>query len=859
MDFTTAQGQQLLKEFQATSIQKFKSDLSVDTLILKLTHFTDALLLRTWAKFQLNQAKNICLIAVGGYGRSELFLYSDIDLLILTADNIDNNTLTQIEKFIRFLWDIGLEIGHRLHSYSACIEATKKDVELISNLIDSRFLAGDNELYHDLLIATNPKHMWNIDQFFKEKSLEQLARYRKYGESAYNLEPNIKNNPGGLRDIQMIHWLVKRYFQKKLTISLLKDSFLTADEYRELLLSQAYLWRTRFALHLFAGKREDRLLFNYQPEIAKLLAYQDDERTLAIEKFMHDYYRSTNTLRELNEMVIELFREEIAAKVDANIIEINERFQLYDDYLEVKNDQVFKQNPSALLEVFLILAKNPNIKGVRATTIRLIRQSKDLVDKSFRNVQNHNALFIKLLQQKTNVVPQLRRMKRYGILGQYIPEFGRIIGRMQYDLYHHYSVDAHTLFVIDNLTRFTNKKNSEQFPLAVKIIEIIDKIEVLYIAALFHDIAKGQGGDHSKLGAVMANNFCHNHNLNKDDTELIVWLVENHLIMSHTGQRKDIHDPNTIKSFAKQVKSKKYLDHLYLLTVADICATNPNLWNSWRASLLIQLYHSTAKFFATKMISQSEIVNNKKHQVIQILKQQSIPIEKVLTLWGNFKDSYFLFESDKNIAAHTKAIFSNRTDKNPCIFVAPHHDKGGTEIFIYMPAYENRFTITTTILANNHLNILEAGIFTTKDNYSLDIYIVLDQHNKPIDNQVSLQQTIETLYTALKNNHIIPKLNPRRITREKKHFNIKTKVSFQQDKQRNRTILMITSPDRPGFLAKISKVFSNCNLRLHNAKISTGSERVEDVFFITDQNNQPIIDEKQQQKIRTAIRTNVDT
>ena len=329
----TKQSQQLLKQFRAGLSEEFNSGCSVDILISKLSHFIDDLLLRVWDSFQLNQAENVCLIAVGGYGRSELFLYSDIDLLILTTDKIDIKTLTQIEKFIRCLWDMGLEVGHRLHSYSACIEDTKKDLNLISNLIDSRVLSSNEKLYHDLLIDTDPKQMWNSDQFFKAKYNEQLQRYKKYSETPYILEPNIKNSPGGLRDIQMIHWLVKRHFQKDLNDPLVKGKFLTANEYKTLLSSQTLLWRIRFALHLFAGKREDRLLFNYQPEIAQHFAYQDDASSLGIEKFMHDYFRATNALRELNEMVIQLFREAIATKAGANIIDLNKRFQLHNDYL----------------------------------------------------------------------------------------------------------------------------------------------------------------------------------------------------------------------------------------------------------------------------------------------------------------------------------------------------------------------------------------------------------------------------------------------------------------------------------------------------------------------------------------------
>ncbi|MEJ2575769.1 MAG: [protein-PII] uridylyltransferase, partial [Gammaproteobacteria bacterium] len=573
---------------------RFEAHDPTEDLVRARALFIDEILTRAW-RLHLAETTGATLVAVGGYGRGELHPASDVDVLILTGE--DPETLADpIERFVMLLWDIGLEIGHSVRNIAQCIAEAARDVTVITNLTESRLVTGDAALFERMLAATGPQAMWPSDQYFAAKLAEQEARHRKYDDTAYNLEPNIKENPGGLRDIQMIGWVAKRHFGASTMADLVERGFLTDHEYHSLMSCQSLLWRIRFALHMLTGRHEDRLLFDHQRALAARFGYIDGEANLAVEQFMQAYYRAVMRLNRLNEMLLQHFREAIILKDElGSAVPINRRFQARSGYIEVINQGTFARSPLALLEIFLLLQQHPDLQGVRASTIRLIRAHRHLIDHRFRADIKARSLFMEILRQPSGMTHALRRMNRYGILARYIPAFGNIVGRMQYDLFHVYTVDEHTLRLIRNLRRFAIAQLVDEFPQCSEAFAELPKPELIYLAGLFHDIAKGRGGDHSLLGARDAWDFCKLHELSDYDARLVAWLVEKHLLMSTVAQRKDIEDPAVIQSFAAQVGDVNRLNHLYVLTVADVRATNPKRWNGWKNVLLRQLYRSTRR------------------------------------------------------------------------------------------------------------------------------------------------------------------------------------------------------------------------------------------------------------------------
>lgn len=843
-----------LKQLRQSVSDQFSEQLPVEQLVSVVTKGTDDILLKAWCGLGLHDIDEVALIAIGGYGRRELLLYSDIDLLVLTGEHINQDTLMKLEQFIRISWDIGMDVGHSIRSLPECIEVAEQDIMVISNLLETRLLNGDQVLYQALMNAITTDKMWASNKFFQAKWKEQLQRYKRYGETAYNLEPNTKNSPGGLRDLQMIGWVAKRHYQVESLEQLVTQKVLIDTEYQTLIVCRDFLWRVRFALHVLSGKREDRLLFDYQKKIALLFGYQDQENKLAIEQFMRDYFRVIKMLRELNDTLLQYFRETIIYKEQPQITPLNERFQICNRYIETTHAEVFSNNPSSLLEIFLLMALHPEIQGVRANTIRLIRQAKYMIDEQFRRSPSNQQIFMRILCEAENPSRLLQRMNRYGVLGNYIPVFGQVIGQMQYDLFHAYTVDQHTIFMIRNLCRFRLPESKDKFTLCHIIMQQISKPEILYLAALFHDIAKGRGGDHSELGALDAKQFCQQHDLSSSDTELIVWLVENHLLMSLTAQRKDIYDPETINEFVAKVSNMRYLQHLYLLTVADICATNPNLWNDFKESLLRELYRQSAEVISQQRLSVDEVkvIEIRQRKAMKKLVDQGFDSTDIQALWSEFKSIYFLSEPSAMIATHTKAILQHQQEK-PLILSMQHHILGGTEFFIYMKELPHRFAITTAILSNLHLNILEARILTCRNGYVLDTFIVLNRDHKPVTDKHVLQEVKHQLHKHLHDSQHIPRIHKRRMSRYQLHFQIPTQVIFYHEENRQRTRMFLISADRPGLLAYVGKVFVECEVNLITAKITTVGERVEDMFYITNADNQPITDKNLQAKIREKI------
>ena len=850
---TLKQAQQILQE-------KFEHNVPADQLVHQHAKTVDQLLIRAWPYFIGPDEEKIALVAVGGYGRGELHPASDIDLLILLKGNQHENYAGRIQDFLTFLWDIGLEVGQSVRSITECVIEAKRDITVATNLMEARLLFGIEKLFLKLQKKIGPKKIWPSRKFFKAKLEEQAQRHHRFGDTAYNLEPNIKENPGGLRDIQVIGWVVKRHFGATTLQDLVTHGFLNENELASLIESQNFLWRIRIGLHLLTGRREDRLLFDHQRSIAKQFGYQDDKRRLGVEKFMKDYYRTVLELNRLNEMLLELFDEVIlTGRERVKIKPINKRFRSRNSYLEVTYPKVFEHYPFALLELFLVMAQHQELRGVRAQTIRLVRENCERIDAQFRNDVRCQSLFMEIFRQPAGLTHELRRMNRYGVLAAYVPAFGNIVGQMQHDLFHVYTVDEHTMFLVRNLRRFTVEQFIHEFPLCSKLIKEIPKQELLYLAGFFHDIAKGRGGDHSELGAKDASDFCKRHGLSQYDTNLVAWLIKNHLIMSVTAQRRDISDPVIINEFAERVGSQEKLNYLYLLTVADIRATNPSLWNSWKDSLLKELYSATSRAFRRGLenpIDLSEEISQIKTSAMEDLAKQNLNTSSVETLWHSLDDDYFMRHNKDEIVWHAQLILHSEKQNLPLISVREQTYRGGTELFVYTHDENYIFALITAGIERLGLDIIDARIITSKDGYALDTFILLENDGNIItdsDRIEEIKHRLHTLLTKPSYEKLLANQPSKMISRQLKHFPITTEITFRTDTRNLITIMEVVTQDQPGLLARIAMALVECNAQILNAKIATFGERAEDIFYITDEHKNPIESVEQLEKLRETV------
>lgn len=829
-----------IKSYKDELCTEFNSSTNITSITRKLALFIDTLLINLFVKNKLDQSDHFCLIALGSYGRRELQLYSDIDILLLHRSTILPQELDNAQSFIQDCWDIGLEVSHQLTTVNDCAELASTNLTVVSTLMDMFLLCGCGALMEELNYQIHPLHMWPSHHYFFAKIHEQKKRYLKYGETEYNLEPNVKYSPGGLRDLQILLSISKRHFRAKRLADGISHGFITEKEYEELMHCQHFLWRVRFALHWLADKPEERLSFDYQIKLAQVFGYKDKSHSLAIEQFMKDYFKVIKHNRELNEMLLQWFDETIIHNQKQKLHPLDSEFQLSNNYIEVRHAQVFKQKPHTLLKLFHWIAIRPDIEGVRASTIRLIRESLYLINKRFKECKQVPPIFMSILKEGENPYEALQRMSRYGVLGHYLHCFAAVTGQMQYDLFHVYTVDQHTLFVIRNISRFKQLNYAKQFPLCAKVMHSLAKPEVLYLSALFHDIAKGRGGDHSELGAIEAEQFSTLHQLNEADTHLLIWLVRSHLIMSQTAQRKDIYDPITIKEFCNYIPKSHYLDYLYLLTVADICGTNPSLWNAWKDSLLRELYHAAKEMMlqVQQLFDEGLLINERKAEALALLGTQKWTAGVITNLWDQFKGKYFLHESPASIAQHTTAILNCK--QFPLVMIMPHHSQGGTEVFIYMPHVDARFTITTSVLSNYHVTIQEALVSSCDNQFDLDTYIILDEQNQIFSPDYCFDDLQRALCTHLSKLNYIPHIRQKLRTRALAHFKVKTQITFHEDAVNGHTQLFLVTHDRPGLLALVSRVFLDLSIHLHNAKIATAGERVEDMFYITNAQDLPL-------------------
>jgi len=833
----------ILEEGTEHLFARYDQGAAVDTLILARSRLVDMLLLEAWQR-HLPVGAGAALVAVGGYGRQELHPGSDVDIMVLLEDSEKERLSHAGAKLITFFFDIGLKPGYSIRTVEDCVQIAGTDATVITNLIEARLVTGSPDLFGRMRAATARDRIWPSEGFFAAKIDEQKVRWHKFGGTAYNLEPNIKENPGGLRDIQMIGWVAKRHFDAANLHDLVTHGFLAEGEHRTLADGQSLLWRIRFALHRLTGRSEDRLLFDYQRTLATEFSFTDEDQNLAVEQFMRGYYRTVMELNRLNEMLLQLFREAILFhdRLEPPVA-INERFQSRSGFLEVTADDVFRRDPVALIEVFNILQTHSGIKGIRASTIRLIREHRHLIDAKVRENPRARHLFIAIMRYP-GITYAMQRMNEYGVLAAYLPTFADIVGCMQYDLFHVYTVDEHSLRVMRNLRSFMVPGDAPGHPLCTAIAHTIPRFELLCLAGLFHDIAKGRGGDHSHLGARDAWDFCRAHSLSDYDSHLVAWLVENHLMMSMTAQHQDISDPEVIQAFAAQVGDSNRLDHLYLLTVADIQGTNPERWNSWKDTLLQELYQSTRSALERGLDNpqaQDDLIQQKQTETLRLLSGHGLTREACKALWIKFSLDYFLRNSPDELAWQTRTILQTPARALPLVAIRPLTHRGGTEILIYTWDRKHLFARATAWLDRWGLSIMDARIMTMDDQMALHTYYVLEtEGSSPVLDDTQVQEIQKALEQELSEPETpnLPVARP--VPRQLRHFPTETRLRFSADERNHRTVMHLITLDRPGLLAAVGAAFDTCGILLQNAKIATIGAQADDIFFITTAEGAPI-------------------
>ena len=842
-------------------LKQFYSDgVDVEDIVYGRAALVDQLLICVFDHYFSGIKQPLALIAVGGYGRGELHPASDIDLMLLLQDKEEPQTGEAIEKFITALWDARLEIGQSVRTLDECVNEASNDISVATNIMEARLLCGNEELFSQMQEQTGPDKIWDDQSFFQAKVEEQIQRNGKFNDTAYNLEPNIKEGHGGLRDIQMIGWVAKRHFGASSLQDLVAHNFLRQYELDTLLEGQHLLWRIRCSLHYLSGRREDRLLFDYQHQLAIEFGFNDDEiqprSNIAIEQFMQQYYRTVMELERLNEMLLQLFREAIIYRDrPSEPVVINESFQVRHGYIEVTHKDVFKSKPTALLELFLINEQHPEIQGVRAETIRLIRENRHLIDDDFRQSDEAKRIFIHIIRQGRGITHEFRRMNRYGILAAYIPAFAQIVGRMQYDLFHAYTVDQHTLFVLRNMRRLSVPEYCHEFPLASGISYHIKKPELLYLAGLFHDIAKGRQGDHSELGAEDAYIFCQEHGLTLQDSKLVSWLVRSHLLMSFTAQRKDISDPAVIAEFTEKVQTIEQLDHLYLLTMCDIRATNPKQWNSWKDNLLLELYNKTAQVLQQGIDSQAnrqDDIDHNRTYALRTLSKEGYAALEVRELWNSYTEDYFFRHTPNEIAWHTKLIMGHEDMSCPLVETRVDDRTGSIDLFVIGNDIEHLFVRVVSTLGQLNLNVASAFIMRCKQNCLMETYKIIfsqDMKGQLKDYAKELiPQIITKLQQPLPDDASIASL-----PRVQKHFQIDTIIDFTEVEGGMMTRMHVESADRPGLLDIIARTLIMLDIRLHNAKVSTAGEKAVDYFDLTDKSTREPLTSELKESLKQAL------
>ncbi len=845
---------ELFAEYQNTL---FEQRHPVSELVFGRSHYMDELLHRLWKKFDFNDDE-MCLVAVGGYGRGELHPLSDIDILILSKNKINPDIQTKVSEFITLLWDLRLEVGHAVRTVSECSDIGREDLTVATNLQEARLLAGSNDIFFQLKLVILSESFWPTEAFFRAKVQEQSVRHARYHDTTYNLEPDIKSTPGGLRDIHTLGWIARRHFGATSLLEMSSEGFLTDAEYRELTECQDFLWRVRFALHMELKRYDNRLTFAHQAPVAERLGFSGPGN-LAVETMMKEFYRTLRRVSELNKMLLKLFDQAIlndGEEFDPEII--NDEFQKRDNQIEVRIPHLFQDKPETILDMFIHIANDSSIEGVAPTTMRELRTARRHLNTFLCTIPAAREKFLELVRHPNSLKKAFGLMHQHGVLATYLPQWNHIVGQMQFDLFHVYTVDEHSIRLLKHINRFADPAYQNKHPICCEVFPRLQKREVLILAAIFHDIGKGRGGDHSEIGATEAYDFCIEHGLSKPEAKQVSWLVQNHLLMSVTAQRRDIYDPDVIIEFAKTVRDEEYLESLVCLTVADICATNPELWNSWKRTLLAELFYSTQRALRRGLetpVDMRDRIRHNKQLSSALLRKEGFTAREIEVVWQRFKADYFLRHTHKQIAWQCAHILKNQTPDIPMILVSKNSTRGGTEIFVYCKDQHALFATVVAELDRRGFNVHDAQIMTSKDGYVLDTFIVLDQNGDAIQEDRH-DSIIKNIRHALAQG--TPSLHKtRRTPSQLQHFTVKTQVDFIPTKSKKRTPVEFVALDMPGLLATVGATFAELGHVLHAAKITTMGERAEDLFIITTGDNRQLT-EVEQKELREKLIENVD-
>jgi [protein-PII] uridylyltransferase len=799
----------------------------VGDLLRGHANLVDRQLRLIWATYALPDS--LSLLAVGGYGRRQLFPYSDVDLLILLPDAADAGLNLRLERLIGTLWDIGLEVGHSVRTLRECVQLAEQDVTVQTNLLEARFLAGDQGLFRKF--SRQMANALDPEQFLQAKELEQQQRHSRHEET--NLEPNLKESAGGLRDLQNILWIARAGGYGQTWHALARRGLILAQEANEIQQHELFLQTLRVRLHYLAGRREDRLLFDHQSALASQFHLRDRPHRLASEQLMQRYYRTAKSISLLNAILLQNLRSRIVPSRHKEYRAINPRFGARGEMLEAKDESLFDREPEAILESFLLLQQHHELKGMGAVTLRALWRARHRIDSAFRANPNNREMFMRVLRSPSRVVRELRRMNQYGVLGRYLPAFGRIVGQMQHDLYHVYTVDEHILKVVRNLRRFAVPEFAHEFPLCSRIMSDFDHPASLYLAGLFHDIAKGRGGDHSQLGKVDARRFCRAHGLPNEETELVEWLVEHHLTMSTTAQKQDLADPDVIRAFSRLVGNERRLNALYLLTVADIRGTSPKVWNAWKAKLLEDLYHMTRQQLSGERHAGLSSLQARQDQALAKLRLYAVPEGAHEKLWAQLDTSYFLRHDPQEIAWHSRILCHRVSGTEPIVRARLSPAGEGLQVLVYVHDQKELFARICAFFESISYDIYEAKIYTTRHGYALDSFQVQDPDNKRPQYRDLISYIEHELAERLRLKTPLPPLMKPRLPRQLRHFPITPEVSIHPDEKGAYKVLTIIAGDRPGLLSRIARVLTAYDVNLHTARINTLGARAEDTFLIT--------------------------
>ncbi|PRF11156.1 [protein-PII] uridylyltransferase [Burkholderia multivorans] len=816
------------KAAKAELLERFRGATNVASLMHALSKLTDEALKRVWDDCGL--PATLALVAVGGYGRGELAPHSDVDILVLLPDTHDEALDARIERFIGMAWDLGLEIGSSVRTVAQCIEEASQDVTVQTSLLEARRIVGSTALFERFTVRYH--EALDARAFFTAKVLEMRQRHAKFQDTPYSLEPNVKESPGGLRDLQTILWIARAAGFGSSWRELDTRGLITDREARELRRNEAFLKTLRARLHVIAGRRQDMLVFDLQTQAAESFGYRPTPAKRASEQLMRRYYWAAKAVTQLATILIQNIEAQLfPATSGITRVLSPDRFVEKQGMLEIVDDGVFERHPDAILEAFLLYETTRGVKGLSARTLRALYNSREIMNNAWRRDPQNRRTFLQILQQPEGITHAFRLMNQTSVLGRYLLNFRRIVGQMQHDLYHVYTVDQHILMVLRNIRRFAVAEHAHEYPFCSQLIGNFERPWVLYVAALFHDIAKGRGGDHSTLGMADARRFCREHGIASDDAALIVWLVQHHLTMSQVAQKQDTSDPDVIRRFAELVGNERRLTALYLLTVADIRGTSPKVWNAWKGKLLEDLYRITlAVLGGAKPDAHSEL-KSRQEEALALLRLETVPDDAHRALWDQLDVGFFLRHDAADIAWQTRVLYRHVNAETAIVRARPSPVGDALQVLVYVKDRPDLFAGICAYFDRNGLSVLDARVSTTRHGYALDNFIVTrpegDVRYRDIANLVE-QQLASRLTEAMP----LPEPSKGRLSRLSRTFPITPRVDLRADERGQYYILSVSANDRPGLLYSIARVLAEHRVGVHAARINTLGERVEDVFLL---------------------------